>query len=205
MGCRFIAALWHGTSTGPATDSGIDAVVHVATREPIRISQLGSTVIVRYYADAPIRAWHDQILRLLRTLADEQDIAVETDRIDEQHGPITDFPGTVRSSTPEAVYERDVKHNRALRTTIDRQPSKVFKTGRNFDIAGHVAVVTDTVQWASTLQGDAHGHGPGAADKTPIEFLEAIAESPSNRICIECTQLLDGDERYCPNCGSDLR
>jgi len=171
----------------------------------MRISQLGSTVIVRYYGDAAIRAWHDHILRLLGTLADDRDIQVEIDRVDEQHGPITDFPGTVRSSTPEAVYERDLKHNRDLRSTIDRLPSNVYKTGRNFDIAGHVAVVTETVQWASTLHGDAHGHGPGAADKTPIDFLEAIAESPSNRICIECAHLLDGDERYCPNCGSDLR
>lgn len=160
---------------------------------------------VRYYADADIREWHDQTLRLLRKLHNNHDIRVEVVQIDEQYGPITDFPGEVRSSTPEDVYERDFNQNRDLAANIGRPPSKVYKFGGDFDIAGHVAVVTDDVQWASTLQGDAYGHGPGAEDKTPIDFLRDVAESPSNRICIECTYLLDGDETFCPSCGSELR
>ena len=143
--------------------------------------------------------------RFLRTLHSNHDIPVEIDRINEQHGPITDFPGEVRSSTPKDVYKRDFKQNRDLAANIGRPPSKVYKFEGGFDIAGHVAVVTDDVQWASTLQGDAYGHGPEAEDKTPIDFLEDVSESPSNRICIECTYLLDGDETFCPSCGSELR
>ena len=73
----------------------------------------------RYYADADIREWHEHTLGLLRTLHDEHDITVEIDRIDEQHGPITDFPSEVRYSSPEEVYERDLKRNRDLNQTID--------------------------------------------------------------------------------------
>lgn len=43
-------------------------------------------MILRYYADADVREWHDHALRLLRTLHDEHGIAVEIDRIDERHG-----------------------------------------------------------------------------------------------------------------------
>lgn len=160
---------------------------------------------VRYYADADVREWHEHTLRLLRKLRDDHGILVEIDRIDAQHGPITEFPGEVRSSTPEVVYERDFKQNRDLAANIDRTPSKVYKYGGDFDIAGHVAIVTDGVQWASTLQGDSYGHGPGAENKTPVDFLADVAESPSNRVCVECAHLLDGDERFCPSCGFELR
>lgn len=109
---------------------------------------------LRYYADAEIREWHDHTLRLLRTLHDEHGINVEIDRIDEQHGPITDFPGEVRYPTPEEVYERDLKRNRDLNRTIDQTPSEAFKRYGKLDIAGNIAVVDDegTVQWASTLR-----------------------------------------------------
>ncbi|MFC7074695.1 zinc ribbon domain-containing protein [Halovenus rubra] len=156
---------------------------------------------IRYYADADIQEWHDHTLRLLRTVHNNHDILVEIVQIDEQYGPITNFPGEVRSSTPEDVYERDFKQNRDLAANISRPPSKVYKFEGDIDIAGHVAVVTDDVQWASTLQGDAYGHGTGAKDKTPIDFLADVSESPSNRICIECAHLLDGDETFCPACG----
>lgn len=163
-------------------------------------------MILRYYADADIREWHDHVLRLLRTLNDEHDIAVKIDRIDEQHGPITDFPGEVRSSTPEEVYERDLKRNRDLNQTIDQTPSEAFKRYGKLDIAGNVAVVNDeeTVQWASTLPGYADGYRPGAASQTAMDFLEDIATAPSNRICVECLSLLDSDETFCPNCGYEL-
>jgi len=159
---------------------------------------------IRYYADAELREWHDHALQLLETLHDNHGITVEIDRIDTQHGPITEFPGEVRSSTPKTVYERDFKQNRDLATTIDRTPSEVYKFRGDFDIAGHVAVVTDTVTWASTLHGSAAGHGPGAEDKTPLDFLGDVAESPSNRICTTCAHLLDGTETFCPACGSKL-
>jgi hypothetical protein len=69
---------------------------------------------VRYYADADIQELHGHMLRLLRTLHDEHGITVEIERIDEQHGPLTDFPGDVRYPSPEEVYERDLKRNREL-------------------------------------------------------------------------------------------
>jgi hypothetical protein len=159
---------------------------------------------IRYYADADVREWHEHTLQLLRTLHNDHGITVEIDRIDEQHGSIRDFPGEVQALTPEEVYERDFEQNRGLATNIDRPPSKVYKFGSDFDIAGHIAVATDNVQWASTLQGDASGHGPGAQDKTPIDFLRDIAESPSNRICLKCSVLLDGNESFCPNCGTEF-
>jgi hypothetical protein len=162
---------------------------------------------LRYYADADIREWHEQILRLLRTLHDDHGLVVEINRIDEQHGPITEFPGEVRSSTPEAVYKRDLRRNRALNQSIEPTPSEGFKRYGKIDIAGNVALVDDagTVQWVSTLPGYADGYGPGVEDQTAMDFLEEIATAPSNRFCVECLHLLDGDERFCPNCGSELQ
>jgi hypothetical protein len=58
---------------------------------------------LRYYADADIGEHHEHVLRLLRRLHDDHGIDVEIDRIDEQDGQITEFPGEVRSATPEAV------------------------------------------------------------------------------------------------------
>ncbi|NKE36534.1 zinc ribbon domain-containing protein [Natronococcus sp. JC468] len=163
-------------------------------------------MILRYYADADVREWHDHTLRLLGTLHDVHGIAVEIDRIDEQHGPLTEFPGEVRSLTPEEVYERDLKRNQNLNQTIDQTPSEAFKHYGKLDVAGNIAVVDDegTVQWASTLPGYADGYRPGAASRTAMDFLEDIATSPSNRLCVDCLSLLDGDENFCPNCGCEL-
>ncbi len=161
---------------------------------------------VRYYADAEIREMHNHAIRLLTQLHDEHGITVEIDRIDEQHDPITDFPGEVRRLPPEGVYERDLKRNRALNAVIEQTPSEAFKHYGTLDIAGNVAVVDEegTVQWASTLSGYADGYGPGAESQTAMDFLEDVATSPSSRICIECLHLLDGDENFCPNCGNGL-
>jgi hypothetical protein len=81
---------------------------------------------VRYYADTDRRELHDYMLRLLGTLHDDHGITVEVDRINEHHGPITDFPGDVRSFTPTEVYERDFKRNSALNQRIDQTPSEAF-------------------------------------------------------------------------------
>lgn len=162
---------------------------------------------VRYYADADIQELHEHTLQLLRNLHDSHDILVEIDRIDEQHGPITDFHGEVHSSTPQEVYERDLKRNRSLNQSIEPIPSEGFKRYGKLNIAGNIALVDDdgTVQWASTLPGYADGYRPGLDDRTAMDFLEDIAISPSNRVCVECLQLLDGDERFCPNCGSEIK
>lgn len=161
---------------------------------------------LRYYADADHRGWHDHTLQLLRELHDEHNISIEIDRIDEQHGSITDFPGEIRVSTPEDVYERDLKRNSALNQSIEPTPSEGFKNYGKLDIAGNIAVVDDkgTVQWASTLPGYANGYRPGAESRTAMDFLEDIATSPSNRICVGCLHLLDGSESFCPNCGEEL-
>lgn len=161
---------------------------------------------VRYYADAAIREWHEHAVRVLRRIHDEYTISVEIDRINEQHGPIPDFPGEVRYPMPEAIYERDLKRNRALNAVIKQTPSEAYKRYGNLDIAGNIAVVDDEeiVQWASTLPGYADGYRPGAESRTAMDFLEDIVSSPSNRVCVECLTLLDGDETFCPNCGHDL-
>lgn len=161
---------------------------------------------VRYYADEEIGEMHEYAIRLLRQIHDEHDISVEIDRIEPHHGAITDFPGEVRHSTPEEVYERDLKRNRDLNEAIEQTPSEAFKHYGKLDIAGNVAIVDEggTVQWASTLPGYADGYGPGTESQTAMDFLEDIAVSPSNRICVKCLFLVDGDENFCPNCGYDL-
>jgi hypothetical protein len=159
---------------------------------------------MRYYADAQIQEFHDRILELLVKLQNTHDIPVEVERVEERFGPISDFPGNVAVRPAEEVYEREFKGNQELRSNIDRTPSGVYEVGGRFEIAGHVSVVADGVVWASTLRGDAYGHGPGAEDSTPIDFLADVAESPSNRLCLECTQLLDGSEIFCPNCDHEL-
>lgn len=181
-------------------DSGITPSDYVAQSMNLRMK-------VRYYADADVREWHQHIIESLRTLHNDHGIAVEINRIDERHGSITDFPGEVRTSTPEAVYERDLKRNRDLNQSIDPTPSEAFKRYGKLDIAGNVAVVDDegTVQWASTLPGSADGYGPGADSETAVNFLADIASSPTNRICVGCLHLVDGDENFCPSCGSELR
>jgi hypothetical protein len=151
---------------------------------------------MRYYADSDIGELHDHTLRLLGKLHDGHDIPIEVDRIDEQHEPITDFPGEVRGSTPEEIYERDLKRNSDLNQSIEPTPSGGFKRYSKLDIAGNVAVVDDegTVQWASTLPGYADGYGPGAESQTAMDFLEDIAASPSNRTCVEGLRLFDRDD-----------
>lgn len=158
---------------------------------------------IRYYADAELEEWHEHILRLLEEIHNEHDIPVAIDRVEARFGQITDFPGIVRDVTAQTVYERDLRANEVLAATIERPPSKVYKPGGGYDIAGHIALVDGDVTWASTLQGDAYGHSPGAEKCTPIDFLEDVAASPSNRFCVACLHRLDGHERYCSNCGHE--
>jgi len=162
---------------------------------------------LRYYADTDIRERHEHVLGLLRTLHEDHGLVVGIDRIDEQHGPITEFPGEMQSSTPEAVYERDLKRNRALNESIESTPSEGFKRYGKLDIAGNVALVDDAgiVQWASTLPGHADGYRPDVENQTAMDFLEQILTTSRNRFGVECLHLLDGDERFCPNCDAELR
>jgi hypothetical protein len=161
---------------------------------------------VRYYADPEIREWRDRAVELLETVHVEYDISIEIDHVAERYGSITDFPGNVRQEAPQLVYERDFKNNDALLEVIERRPSRIYKQSGTPDIAGNVAVVdnTDTVRWASTLPGYADGYGPEARLQTAMDFLEDIAQSPSNRICIDCLYVLSGDELFCPSCGVEL-
>lgn len=161
---------------------------------------------VRYYADAEVQRWHEHTVQLLETIHDDHDIPVEIDRIKDQHGSITDVPGNIRYPTPEDVYERDLKNNRDLIENIDQRPSRAYKRSGTLEIAGNIAIIDDeeTVQWASTLPGYADGYGPDAEPYAALDFLEAIATSSSNRVCVECLHQLDGDENFCPNCGDEL-
>ncbi|ELY73510.1 hypothetical protein [Natrinema pallidum] len=161
---------------------------------------------VRYYADPDVRNWHEHAVELLRTIYDDHNIDVEIDCVEQRYGLITNFPGNVRHTTPQDVYERDLKSNHELIDAIDQRPSKAYKRSGKLDIAGNVAIVADegTVRWASTLPGYTDGYGPDAGSQAAMDFLEDIAISPSNRVCVECLHLLDGDERFCPNCGCEL-
>lgn len=161
---------------------------------------------VRYYGDAPVEGWHDRTLELLRSIHDDHGVTVEIDRVAARYGSLTAFAGEVRRSTAQAVYERDLKHNRDLIDSIDTRPSRAYKRSGHLAIAGNVAVVDGegTVRWASTRPGYADGYGLGAERQTAMDFLEAVAIAPSNRLCVDCLRRLDGDERYCPGCGREL-
>lgn len=161
-------------------------------------------MLVRYYADAEFGHWHGHMVTLLRRIHDDHGIPVEIDRIEARHGPIDDFPGAINHPTAEEVYERDLKNNRTLIENIDQRPSRVYKRSGNLSVAGHVAIADDSVHWASTLVGDAYGYGTGASSKTAIDFLEDVADSPCDRVCVECLELLSGGGNFCPNCGREF-
>lgn len=161
---------------------------------------------IRYYADEEIDEIHDYAIELLGEIHGHDGIVSEIVRIESHHGEIQDFPSDVRKATPEEVYERDLKRNPALNAAIDATPSEAFKRYGELEIAGNVAIVDEegTVQWASTLPGYADGYGPGVESQTAIDFLEDVAVSPSNRFCVSCLSLVEGDENFCPTCGYDL-
>jgi hypothetical protein len=150
---------------------------------------------LRYYADPPIREWREWAIELLETIEEQYGITVEIERVEQQYEPISEFTGTVRQSTAQEVYERDLKNNRAVIESTGERPSEAFKRSGKLDLGGNVVVVDDggAVQWASTRPGFADGYGPPARSHTAMDFLEDVAQSPSNRLCIECLHLLGGD------------
>jgi hypothetical protein len=166
----------------------------------------GVRMKIRYYGDAEVRKWHDRAIHLLTRLQEDQGVPVEIARVNIRYGLDGDFPDKVRSQDPETVYEQDLKRNTDLNRTIEPTPSQAFRSSGGFAIAGNIAVVDnqDVVQWASTLPGYADGYGPDAEDRTAMDFLEEIAADPSNRICTDCCHLLQGSEKFCPECGSHL-
>jgi hypothetical protein len=158
---------------------------------------------LRYYTDPPIREWRDWAIELLETIEEQHGITVEIEHVEQQYEHISEFTGTVRQSTAQEVYERDLKNNRAVIESTGERPSEAFKRNGTLELGGNVVVVGDggTVQWASTRPGYADGYGPAARSQTAMNFLEDIAQSPSNRLCIGCARLLSGGERFCPSCG----
>jgi len=46
--------------------------------------------------------------------------------------------------------------------------------------------------------------GQGLRHRLRWTSTEDIATDPSNRLCVECLSLLDGDETFCPNCGYEF-
>jgi hypothetical protein len=161
---------------------------------------------LRYYADPPIREWRDRAIELLETIEEQHSITVEIEHVKQQYEPISEFVGTVRQSTAQEVYERDLKNNRTVIEVTGERPSDAFKRSGTLELGGNVVVVGDegSVKWASTRPGYADGYGPTEGSHTAMDFLEDVAESPSNRLCIECTHLLSGGERFCPSCGLEL-
>lgn len=157
---------------------------------------------LRYYADAPAEEWQNHALGLLGTCYDVHGIAVEVARVVERYGPIAGVSRRRPAHVGAGGIRTDLEHNRAPVDTIDQRPTDVYKRSGNLDVAGSVAVVDDegTVRWASTFPGYADGYGPRALSRA-MDFPEAIARSPSTRLCVECFDLLGGDERFCSNGG----
>lgn len=132
---------------------------------------------LRYYADAPDFDDHEQIIDLLYTISDKYGITVEIERVNNRYGEIQVFPGSIRESSPEDVYDRDFHYNRTLGSNIDESPSQAFKaSGRHVDIDGYVGIIDDGLVWATTHCGDQIGYGPDVeASDTTLGFLDQVA------------------------------
>ena len=132
---------------------------------------------LRYYADAPNFDDHEQIIDLLYTISDTYGITVEIERVNNRYGEIQVFPGRIRESSPEDVYDQDFHYNRTLGSNIDESPSQAFKaSGRHVDIDGYVGIIDDGLVWASTHRGDQIGYGTDVdASDTTLGFLDQVA------------------------------
>ena len=149
---------------------------------------------LRYYADAPDFDDHDQIIDLLYTISDKYGITVEIERINNRYGEIQVFPGRIRESSPEDVYDRDFHYNRTLGSNIDESPSQAFKaSGRHVDIDGYVGIIDDGLVWATTHRGDPIGYGPDVeATDTTLGFLDQVANHGPEAVE---EKYMDEDER----------
>lgn len=132
---------------------------------------------LRYYADTPNSEDHEQIIDLLYTISDKYGVTVEIERVNNRFGSIQVFPGEVRDSSPEDVYDRYFHYNRTLGSNIDESPSQAFKPGgRHVDIDGYVGIIDDGLVWATTHRGDPIGYGPDInATDTTLGFLDQVA------------------------------
>ncbi|MWV38983.1 hypothetical protein [Natrialba sp. INN-245] len=132
---------------------------------------------LRYYADTPNFDDHEQIIDLLYTISDKYGITVEIERVNNRFGSIQVFPGEIRDSSPEDVYDRCFHYNRTLGSNIDESPSQAFKSGgRHVDIDGYVGVIDDGLVWATTHRGDPIGYGTDIdATDTTLGFLDQVA------------------------------
>jgi len=149
---------------------------------------------LRYYADTPNFDDHEQIIDLLYTISDKYGVTVEIERVNNRFGSIQVFPGEIRDSSPEDVYDRDFHYNRTLGSNIDESPSQAFKAGgRHVDIDGYVGIIDDGLVWATTHCGDPIGYGPDInATDTTLGFLDQVANEGLDAIE---SKYMDEEER----------
>ena len=133
---------------------------------------------LRYYADAPNSDDHERVLDLLHTIYDKYGTPIEIERVNKRWGWIQVFPGKVRDSSPEDVYDRDFHYNRTLGSNIGQSPSKAFKSsGQHIDLDGYVGIIDDGLVWATMYRGDAIGYGPDLdEDSTTLGFLDQVVK-----------------------------
>ncbi|RYJ14686.1 hypothetical protein ELS19_12485 [Halogeometricum borinquense] len=133
---------------------------------------------LRYYADSYKEEEHREVLEKLTGITEEFGIEVEVERIRERHGAITGFPGEIRESDIENVYNRDFSYNRTLSSNIGEPPSSAFKNAKStrITITGYVGIVEDGLQWATRLMGTPREDYDGDPSKYTITFLDQVLE-----------------------------
>lgn len=132
-------------------------------------------VKLRYYADSYKKEDHQRTLTLLSEINEKYGISVEVERIKERHGSMESFPGKIKQSSIEEVYNRDFHRNRTLSTNIGRPPSKKYKTGGGYiSITGYIGIIDNGLQWATTLSGHPSKYKRVDSTTTTIGFLNQV-------------------------------
>jgi len=158
-------------------------------------------MMLRYYSDSYNEEDHEAVLNNLKQINDKFDIEVEVERINERHGQIQGFPGDIRKSDKEEVYERDFSYNRALSRNIGETPSSAFKNakGTRITITGYVGIVQEDLQWATRFRGTPRKDFDGNASKYTIPFLNQVLEKGKQELENKIDNEKSGGERSVVN------
>lgn len=156
---------------------------------------------LRYYADSYKKDEHEVILEKLKRINRELNIEVEIERVKKRHGAITGFPGKIRESKIENIYDRDFSYNRALSSNIGEPPSSAFKNakGTRKTITGYVGLVSNNLQWATRFRGTPREDYDGNSSKYTISFLNQVLENGKPEVESKIKNQQDSGERSVVN------
>ncbi len=137
---------------------------------------------LRYYGDSSLEADHEVVVDLLSAIHERWDLPVAVERVRDRHGPLSEFPGPVRASSAEAVYERDFADNPLLAANVGHDPEEAFCTDNGLPtIAGCVGVVDTTedgglLLWSTLLSGEPPGQELFSPHAYTVGFLEEVLD-----------------------------